>query len=120
MASIFNSLNIGYSGLNAAQVGIDTTGHNIANAETEGYTRQRVVTSEATPIAITPGARGNGAQIAEIVRVFDSFVNDRYSTAAQNKEYSDTLKKNLEEVSSYFPDIDNLGFKEDLKNYFDL
>lgn len=120
MASIFNSLNIGYSGLNAAQVGIDTTGHNIANAETEGYTRQRVVTSEATPIAITPGARGNGAQIAEIVRVFDSFVNDRYSTAAQNKEYSDTLKKNLEELSTYFPDIDNLGIKEDLKNYFDL
>lgn len=120
MASIFNSLNIGYSGLNAAQVGIDTTGHNIANAETEGYTRQRVVTSEATPIAITPGARGNGVQIAEIVRVFDSFVNDRYSTAAQNKEYSDTLKKNLEELSTYFPDIDNLGIKEDLKNYFDL
>jgi len=120
MASIFNSLNIGYSGLNAAQIGIDTTGHNIANAETEGYTRQRVVTSEATPISITPGSRGNGTQIAEIVRVFDSFVNDRYSFTAQNKEYSDTLKKNLEELSSYFPDIDNVGIKEDMKNYFDL
>ncbi len=120
MASIFNALHIGYSGLNAAQIGIDTTGHNIANAETEGYTRQRVVTSEATPISITPGSRGNGTRITEIVRVFDSFVNDRYSLAAQNKEYSDTLKKNLEELSSYFPDIDNVGIKEDLKNYFDL
>ncbi|MDD3061094.1 MAG: flagellar basal body protein, partial [Sulfurimonas sp.] len=38
MASIFNALNIGYSALSAAQVGINTTGHNIANAETEGYT----------------------------------------------------------------------------------
>lgn len=120
MASIFNALHIGYSGLNAAQVGIDTTGHNIANAETEGYTRQRVVTSEATPVAITPGARGNGTKISEIIRVFDSFVNNRYSAAAQNKEYSDTLKKNLEELSTYFPDIDNVGIKEDLKNYFDL
>lgn len=120
MASIFNALNIGYSGLNAAQVGIDTTGHNISNAETEGYTRQRVVTSEATPISITPGSRGNGTKIAEIVRVFDSFVNNRYSGAAQNKEYSDTLKKNLEELSTYFPDIANVGIKEDLKNYFDL
>ncbi len=120
MASIFNALHIGYSGLNAAQIGIDTTGHNISNAETEGYTRQRVVTSEATPVAITPGARGNGTRISEIIRVFDSFVNNRYSAAAQNKEYSDTLKKNLEELSTYFPDIDNVGIKEDLKNYFDL
>lgn len=120
MGSIFNALHIGYSGLNAAQIGIDTTGHNIANAETEGYTRQRVVTSAATPISITPGARGNGVKIAEIVRVFDSFVYNRYSAAAQNKEYSDTLKKNLEELSTYFPDIDNVGIKEDLKNYFDL
>lgn len=120
MASIFNALHIGYSGLNAAQLGIDTTGHNISNAETEGYTRQRVVTSEATPVSITPGSRGNGVRIAEIIRVFDSFVNNRYSAAAQNKEYSDTLKKNLEELSTYFPDIDNVGIKEDLKNYFDL
>lgn len=120
MASIFNALNIGYSGLNAAQIGIDTTGHNISNAETEGYTRQRVVTSEAIPISITPGSRGNGVKIAEIVRVFDSFVNDRYSASAQNKEYSDTLKKNLEELSTYFPDIENVGIKQDLKNYFDL
>ncbi|MDP1785382.1 MAG: flagellar hook-associated protein FlgK [Sulfuricurvum sp.] len=120
MGSIFNALHIGYSGLNAAQIGIDTTGHNIANAETEGYSRQRVVTSEATPISITPGGRGNGVQISEIIRVFDSFVNARYESAAQSKEYSDTLKKNLEELSTYFPDIDNVGIKEDLKNYFDL
>jgi len=118
MASIFNALHIGYSGLSAAQIGIDTTGHNIANAETEGYSRQRVVTSEATPISITPGGRGNGVQIAEIVRVFDSFVNARFETASQNKEYSDTLKKNLEELSTYFPDINNVGIKQDLQNYF--
>lgn len=119
MASIFNALHIGYSGLNAAQIGIDTTGHNIANAETEGYTRQRVVTSEAQPVGISPGLRGNGTQISEIVRVFDSFVYGRYTASAQNKEYSDTMKRNLEELSSYFPDIDNVGIKEDLKKYFD-
>lgn len=119
MASIFNALGIGYSGLNAAQIGIDTTGHNIANAETEGYTRQRVVTSEAQPVSITPGQRGNGTQITEITRVFDAFVYGRYTTAAQNKDYSDTMKKNLVELSTYFPDIDNVGIKEDLKNYFD-
>jgi len=120
MASIFNALNIGYSGLNAAQIGIDTTGHNISNAETEGYTRQRVVTSAAVPISIDPGQRGNGTQITEIARVFDKFVFDRYSSTAQNKEYSDTLKKNLEELSTFFPEIDNVGIKNDLQSYFDM
>jgi flagellar hook-associated protein 1 FlgK len=119
MASIFNALHIGYSALNAAQIGIDTTGHNISNAETEGYSRQRVVTAAAYPVSIDPGQRGNGVQITEIARVFDKFVFDRYTAASQNKEYSDTLKKNLEELSTYFPEIDNVGIKNDLQGYFD-
>lgn len=119
MASIFNALHIGYSGLNAAQIGIDTTGHNISNAETEGYSRQRVVTAAATPLNVQPGAVGNGAQITEIARIFDSFVFDRYTSASQSKENSDTLKKNLEELSSYFPEIDKVGIKSDLQGYFD-
>ncbi|MBD3809713.1 MAG: flagellar hook-associated protein FlgK [Sulfuricurvum sp.] len=120
MASIFNALHIGYSGLNAAQIGIDTTGHNISNAETEGYTRQRVVTSAAYPVSIDPGQRGNGVQITEIARVFDKFVYDRYTTSSQNKEYSDMLKKNLEELSTYFPEIDKIGIKNDMQIYFDM
>ncbi len=119
MASIFNALHIGYSGLNAAQIGIDTTGHNIANAETEGYSRQRVVTAASAPLSVDPGQRGGGTQITEIVRIFDSFVFGRLANAAQNKENSDTLKKNLEELSSYFPEIDDVGIKNDMQNYFD-
>jgi flagellar hook-associated protein 1 FlgK len=118
MASIFNALHIGYSGLNAAQVGIDTTGHNIANAETAGYTRQRVVTAASAPISIDPGQRGNGVQITEIARVFDSFVYSQYKVASQNKSYSDEMKKNLQELSTYFPDIQSNGIKNDLQNYF--
>jgi len=113
-------LHIGYSALNAAQIAIDTTGHNISNAETEGYSRQRVVTAAAYPISIDPGQRGNGTQITEITRVFDKFVFNRYTTSAQNKEYSDSLKKNLEELSTYFPEIDDVGIKNDMQNYFDM
>jgi len=118
MASIFNALHIGYSGLNAAQIGIDTTGHNISNAETEGYSRQRVVTAAAAPLGVDPGQRGTGTQVTDITRIFDSFVYSRYTAAAQNKEYSDTLKKNLEELSTYFPEIDKVGIKDDLQNYY--
>jgi flagellar hook-associated protein 1 len=120
MASIFNALHIGYSGLNAAQIGIDTTGHNISNAETEGYSRQRVVTAAAPPLGIDPGQRGTGTQVTDITRIFDNFVFSRYATASQNKEYSDTLKKNLEELSNYFPEIDGVGIKSDLQDYFNM
>ena len=120
MASIFNSLHIGYSGLNAAQVGINTTSHNISNAESEGYTRQRVVTEAATPISMFPGQVGNGARIQDIKRVFDNFVFDRYSQVSEQKEYSDYEKKMLDELSTYFPEVDGVGIKADLAEYYNM
>jgi len=120
MASIFNSLYVGYSGLNASQIAIDTTGHNIANAETEGYTRQRVNASAATPVSISPGLRGNGVEVDDIVRIFDSFVYDRYTATAQDKEYSDFTRETMETLSTYFPEIEGVGVKADLQEYFNM
>ncbi len=120
MGSIFNALNIGYTGLNAAQVGIDTTGHNIANADSEGYTRQRVITAAATPITMNPGQVGNGADIMAIERVFDNFVFDRYTSISADKEYSDFEKKTLNELSTYFPEIDNVGVKAELQDFYNM
>ena len=120
MASIFNALHIGYSGLNAAQVGINTTGHNISNAETEGYTRQRVVSSAATPLNTNPGQVGNGVEIQTIKRVFDNFVFDRYTDTYAQKEYSDFEKQTLEQLSTYFPEIDEVGIKADLQEYYNM
>ncbi|PHR57878.1 MAG: flagellar hook-associated protein FlgK [Arcobacter sp.] len=121
MASIFNGLNIGYSGLSAAQLGINTTGHNISNAETDGYTRQRVVQQSTTPLgSIIPGAQGNGTQVKEIVRIHDEFVYNSYRDASASKEYWDFSRFTLEELSTYFPEIENVGIKYDMQEYFNL
>jgi len=120
MASIFNALHIGYTGLQVAQTGISTTGHNIANAEVEGYSRQRVITKAATPLDTYPGNVGNGAEIQDIQRIFDNFVFDRYSGVSRDKEYSDFEKKTLDELSTYFPEIDGVGIKADLTKYYDM
>ncbi len=120
MGSIFNTLSIGYSGLSAAQTAVSTTSHNISNAESEGYTRQRVVTAAATPIFAAPGNIGNGTQIMDIARVFDNFVYDRYTGISSDKEYSDFTKETLETLSTYFPEIDNVGIKSDLKEYYNM
>ena len=115
-----NSLNIGYTGLTSAQVGINTTGHNIANAETEGYTRQRVVQSAQTPLFSDSGNIGNGVMVKDIARVFDNFVFDRYSSVSADKEYAEFTEQTLTELSSYFPEIDGVGIKADLANYYDM
>jgi len=120
MASIFNTLNIGYTGLSAAQVGINTTGHNIVNAETEGYTRQRVVQAAQTPLFSGAGNVGNGTQVQDIKRVFDNFVFDRYTSISSDKEYTEFTQQSLEELSTYFPEIDGVGIKADLAEYYNM
>jgi len=118
--SLMNSLNIGYSGLSAAQVGIDVTGHNITNAETEGYSRQRVIQSAATPVTTGAGNVGNGVDVQDISRVFDNYVFDSYRGISGDKEYSDYERQQLEELSSYFPEVDGVGIKSDMADYYDM
>ncbi len=120
MSSILNTLNIGYSALNASQVGVNTTGHNIANAEVDGYTRQRVVTSAVAPLDLAPGNVGNGVEITEIKRVFDNFVFDRYNSISADKEYSDYEERTLSELTTYFPEIDGVGVKSDLAEFYNM
>ena len=119
MASMFNTLSVGYSGLNAAQVEINTTGHNVANANTKGYTRQRVMTSAATPLNTDSLNVGNGVKVQNITRVFNNFVFDRYNAVSADKENSDTKRQTLETLSTYFPEIDGVGVKADVQKYYD-
>jgi len=119
MSSIFNSLNTGYTGLNASQVAIDTVSHNIANAENEGYTRQRVELSNAYPLDTGSGYIGSGVETTDVKRVFDNFVFDRYTSVSADKEYADYNEKTLTQLSTYFPDIDGVGVKADLAAYYD-
>lgn len=86
--STFSGLNTAYSGLVAARQGLDVVGQNIANANTEGYTRQRVTTSSVAAAAdagrLDGGVRpGQGVSVDGIARLgsapFDSQV--RFSAA---------------------------------------
>jgi len=119
MASLFNTLNVGYSGLSTAQAQVNTTGHNVSNANTEGYTRERVITSAATPITTSSLNIGNGVAVKDIKRVFDNFVFDRYNAVSADKEKSDKQRETLETLSTYFPEVDGVGIKDDTQKYYD-
>lgn len=89
MVSTFHGLELGKRGLSVAQTNITTTGHNIANANTEGYSRQKVNSSSTPSLDIWTNGQtsqlGTGAQVDSIIRVRDRFLD------AQHRDQSSTL-----------------------------
>ena len=85
--SNFVSLYTAFSGLSAAQAGMDTASHNVANASTDGYTRQRVDLASRTPYHQRFGLVGQGVDVASIsrARVAGLDTQVRSSAAAQGR-----------------------------------
>lgn len=92
MSGITSILNIGNGALNVSQTELDTTAHNIANANTDGYTRQEVVTEASTPIQSTYGYVGTGVTISAIQGVRDAYINEQV-----NNVNSDLSQANIEQ-----------------------
>lgn len=65
------------TGLLAVQRALTTTGHNVSNANTEGYSRQTVNLSARTPQFIGNGYVGTGTQVQSITRSFDQYVESQ-------------------------------------------
>jgi flagellar hook-associated protein 1 FlgK len=94
MGSTFSGLEIGKRGIQTHQQALQTTGHNISNADNKHYSRQRVVLTANDPIydpSLTrPGVKGQigqGVQIAQIERVRDNFLDDRIIETQTQKSY---------------------------------
>ena len=85
-------LGIGISGLNAAQVGLLTTGNNISNASTPGYNRQQIIQSANTPLVSGAGFIGQGTNVSSVSRIYNSFLSSQLmasqSTAAALSTFS--------------------------------
>ena len=72
-----STLNIGVSGLNAAQANLVTTGQNIANASTPGYTRQQVVQQANLPMYTGSGFLGQGVNVETVKRVYSQYLTSQ-------------------------------------------
>ena len=116
--SLFSALNTGRSGLNASQTSVTTTSHNIANANNEFYTRQRVTYAASTPFHTQPGDIGTGVSVTSIVRIHDEFVYTRLKSTANALSYDTYSQQTLKEVAQYFPDLQDVGIAADLTDYY--
>lgn len=72
-----NALSIALSALRVSQTAIEVSSHNIANAGTAGYTRQRVERRPGTPRNTVYGPMGTGVQVVDITRSRDRYTDDR-------------------------------------------
>ena len=77
----FVGLFTGLSGIRAAQTGLDTVTHNVANANTPGYTRQRVELAASHTFQSPSGPIGTGVTVQDIARLRDGFLDIRYRSA---------------------------------------
>ena len=101
-----NVLNVATSGLLTMQKALATTGHNIANVSTEGYSRQTVTFESREAGAGSGGFVGNGVRTATIVRAYDAFLG---------KELRDTTSaaKHFEVFSQMAGKLDDLLAEQD-------
>lgn len=74
-------LSIGLSGLNASQVALNTTGNNIANADTPGYSRQSTVQTSRAPQASGAYFIGTGTSVADVRRSYSAYLNQQLQTS---------------------------------------
>jgi flagellar hook-associated protein 1 FlgK len=80
--SNFSALHVALTGLRAAQLRMDTASHNVSNANTPGYTRQRVELAPRLPRTLPEGKVGTGVEITDIARIRDLFLDARYRSSA--------------------------------------
>ncbi len=100
MRPSFYGLEISRTGLFISQKQLDVTGHNISNAETEGYSRQRLDTANIAPLAYTTfwldaerGRVGGGVESLTTKRLRDPFLDRQYRDEKGEYEY---FKKSFE------------------------
>ncbi|WP_167956059.1 flagellar hook-associated protein FlgK [Anaerosporobacter faecicola] len=120
MASTFFGLNIGLSGLYAYQASINTTAHNISNAETEGYTRQSLITQASDPLRVysSYGMVGTGVDIVDIIQQRDAYYDTKYRNASSL--YGEYATKNdyMGQIQNYFNETNDSGFTDCYNNLF--
>ena len=125
MVSLFSSLNIASNALSVNESAISVVSHNVANMNTEGYSKQKVNLATrniagAIGDNVEAQVRANGGvMIANIMRYNDSYLNNYYrDQLSKLKEYQQELD-NLGDLSGIFDDLEGKGIDAALSNFYE-
>ncbi|NRS18488.1 flagellar hook-associated protein FlgK [Brevibacillus sp. HB1.4B] len=119
MRSTFHGIEVSKRGLFAQQSALNTTGHNISNANTEGYSRQRVNMQATTGLpyvgmqaSIEPGLLGTGVQATSIQRLREEFLDIQYRNEHKRQGYWDGRLETLEKLEGIMNEPSDTGLQK--------
>lgn len=110
-------LNIGASGLRVAELALRVTGHNVANANTPGYSRQQALQTSNLPLYAGVGYLGQGANVTTVRRIYDSFLTVQ---VAAGQSQTSGLDRQLQLLTSLDSVLSNssTGLSGSLQEFF--
>jgi len=119
LGTLFSALDVARSGLTAAQIQIDTAAHNIANVNTEGYSRQRAELLTRLPTSFPYGQLGRGVQVNNIVRIHDSFIDQAYRNQLPGQTAAELTAGYYALIDGIFLEPGENGFGARIGQFFD-
>ena len=115
--NIFSALSSAKLGLLAQQLAIEVTGQNIANVQTEGYSRQDVTFESNTPRTTGVGQVGNGVRIAGIERAHDQFLFSQIMGEGDLTGKTEIKKQVFEQIEVLFNEGSGRSLNNDLSAF---
>lgn len=125
MLNSFFGLEMGRRALDYFRRGMETAGHNISNADVEGYSRQRVEPSTTDPFTVPafnrpaiPGQIGTGVKVDAITRLRDAFLDIQFREETTVKGYWEQIDRALTTLEVYVNEPGGKGLKTSLDEYW--
>ncbi|MEC1372259.1 flagellar hook-associated protein FlgK [Bacillus velezensis] len=125
MPSTFMGLETARRALSAQQTALSTVSNNVANANTEGYTRQRVTLQSTSPYPavsknsdLTAGQIGTGVKAGSVERVRDSFLDYQYRTENTKLGYYTARSNSLSQMEGVMKELDDNGLNGSLSSFW--
>lgn len=118
MANIYGILNMAGNALLAHQQAINVAGNNIANVNTPGYSRQRLILTSNRPQDSSIGPIGNGLQAVKVERVYDRFIGLQMSYENQALGRWKAQQQVLQGVEIIFDESAGFGLSQAMDEYF--
>lgn len=110
-------LNIGLTGLSAAQAQLSTVSHNITNADRQGYHRQTVGQTYQNPMFVGAGFFGQGTRITEVSRSYNQFLETQVLQADTRRAEYATYNEHISQINGLLADRD-AGLAPRFENFF--
>ncbi len=118
MPRLVDILGIGKSGLFASQIGISTSGHNIANINTKNYTRQRVSYEANPPEILRDGQLGQGVALESISRALDIFLEKQIISQRSTLGEFSSQQNALKQVEMVFNESSGISIASEMDKFF--